>query len=222
MDTNLYSTELVVTRPEDAPKEKQISWPHMWTDFKKGDRKKNGEKFPTVAVEKTEEGLQKFIQFYGWENTYDTIIAAYNIFSQSAMDTALEELSKPESPVKPGTIEFNKAFVERYTRFMTDLETRGETKDELNESIKKASTELSVLSEQQVKAGELLATTTEGGPEWIKASLELLRVSKEVNKLIGSIKKAQLALAVKARKRKKNAGEDDDESVPAGSVPQTA
>jgi len=197
MDTNLYSTELSVTRPEEAPKNEQITMPHLWIPFKKGDRAKAGDKFPTIAVERNRAGLDLFIAYYGVENALDTLIPAYNIFSQSTMDTVIEELKKAN--LTPETIEFNKMFMERYTRYMTDLETRGESKEDLKNLILQHTQELSLVSEEQVKAAE-----TQDWPV-------LLKTSKDVKRLTDAIKKCNLALAVKARKRKKNVGEEDEE-----------
>lgn len=194
--TNLYSQPINVTR-------NNVTLPHPWTDYKKGP-KKDKEKYPGVNIEKTQEAFDKFVQFYSFENLYESTMATYTVLCQQAHNRILEELEKA---VEAGALEKDSpAYIEQYTTLftkdMTALETRRETIGDLEDANKALGVQIADIVNQ-------MAALSSSGVA--SDQLKAVGLIVDMKKLSDQVTKNNLAIASKQRKK----STDEEEAVEA-------
>ena len=195
---NLYDTSIVIKR-------NTVELPHIWTEFVRGEAKKEGRKYPAPAFEINKDTpddviksqVDTFMQFLDPSNTLEILFADYKIICQQTAKTVEAEITE-NLKLTLDSDEGVKKFVELFTKYMTELTTRGLTKAELLAENMKLSEDVAVLTEDAMKYQD---------SDPAKAIGYFLKIKK----CMDSIRRNNLTIASKARSRNKD---EEPEATP--------
>lgn len=198
--TALYNSEIVVER-------NGITLVLPWAPYKRGEKKKAGEQFPSFVV--TAENYEAVSKWNGLENQIASVTQDLNLSSQQITQTVQEELVKLSS-LEEGSGEWVSKFNDLYVKYMSALTTRGESKASLlaqNEALSREIVQLGT-SNNDVTERLISGTATEADKQVIRDT------RKRMLELQAQIQKNSEAIETKKRRKEV----DDEETEPTATA----
>ena len=158
------------------------------TDFTRGERKKEGIKYPSTG-EITSETLDSFRAWLGEDNFFGLINAPWRTWQIGVFDAVLK--NSPNG-------EFSETLAKQY---LEELSTRGETIAEIDQKIAECSAKLQAFADRFQEA------SASGSME------KVMQITQEFTKLSEESKKLAVLRGSKQRVRKSKEDEDTDDAT---------